>query len=237
MCPEIKCLTYDDYMEPNNLCLWHSGDIPTSEVKLRVCDNPNEICDLFRFGAFAWPTVLTQFKTNQSQIREPTQSPLYRKKTQVKCMDKNIVVENGLNNGRQCLESYQCKSRNCEWDSGYCKGKQTGDSCTDHSECDNGLACFTNGTWPYATTCRKQINDTIASCSSDWECRNNMGCITLFNQTTARCAKYYSLNDSSLFSWNQSFPVFNFNMTLDALRHHGRFCKSGTANRFSTTHA
>ena len=41
-CPTFTCVDYDDYMEPNNLCLYHSGDIPTTSVNLRICYKTNE---------------------------------------------------------------------------------------------------------------------------------------------------------------------------------------------------
>jgi len=45
-------------MEPDNLCLSHSGDIPTTLIKLRSCsDLPNSICNLIDYDKFAWPNV------------------------------------------------------------------------------------------------------------------------------------------------------------------------------------
>ena len=102
-CPLIQCVLYDSYMEPNNLCLYHDQSSSNSVINLRSCnDNPNQMCDLF--GSFAWTEASTI--ANQSAIRDPRQSPLYGKKTEVKCKDKNDLLETNLNNGRKCLESY-----------------------------------------------------------------------------------------------------------------------------------
>ena len=53
-CPSIKCVLYDAYMEPNNLCIYHEklGGTDAS-ILLRSCeDNPNQVCNLF--SNFAW---------------------------------------------------------------------------------------------------------------------------------------------------------------------------------------
>lgn len=66
-----------------------------------------------------------------------------------------------------------------------------------------------------------------------------MGCITwITNKASAvsRCVRYYSLNDSTLFTWNQQlYPLSNslLNLTKESIIYHGKFCKSGLANRFA----
>ena len=52
-CPIVQCVLYDDYMEPNNLCMYHDRSLSYPTIKLRSCnDNPNQVCDLF--SNFAW---------------------------------------------------------------------------------------------------------------------------------------------------------------------------------------
>ena len=54
MCPEIKCVLYDAYMEPNELCIYHEKPLIEGVIKLRSCgDNINTVCDMFS-GDFAW---------------------------------------------------------------------------------------------------------------------------------------------------------------------------------------
>ena len=103
VCPKIQCVLYDSYMEPNNLCINHERPLISGVVKLRSCsDNPNQMCDLFS-GNYAW----TQGSlANTSAITNPLQSPFYGLNTQVKCKDKNDMLETNLNNGRKCLEDY-----------------------------------------------------------------------------------------------------------------------------------
>lgn len=51
-CPIIQCVLYDEYMEPNNICLYHQK--PGQVINLRSCgDNPNQVCDLYSID-FAW---------------------------------------------------------------------------------------------------------------------------------------------------------------------------------------
>eukprot|EP00347_Sterkiella_histriomuscorum_P018988 403343399 len=242
-CPKIQCVTYDENMEPDNLCLLHSGDIPATDIKLRSCqDTPNHVCDLVNYNKFAWPNVTSQFKSNLSTT-EPNKSPLFGKQTAVKCVDLNDLYENNLNNGRNCLEDYQCLSRKCDWDTGKCVGRLINETCKDHSQCNFGLSCQASRVWPFATTCQNQLPENSTNCTSDWDCHNNMGCIIWIDNRTAqvsRCTKYYSLNDNTLFSWNQvDYSLFNSatNLTKEAILFHGKFCKSGIANRFSLDRA
>lgn len=104
-CPKIDCVLYDEYMEPNNLCLYHDQTSSSPLIKLRHCsDVPNQMCDLF--GDFAWTEGTIVNETETSKIVDPRKSPLYGKRTEVKCIDRNDLLESDLNNGRRCLESY-----------------------------------------------------------------------------------------------------------------------------------
>lgn len=91
-------------MEPNNLCMvFENVNSPgLAEIKLRSCgDNPNQICDIF--GGFAWTQAAL---VSTVPIINPRSSPVYGKKTEVKCKDRNDLIETNLNNGRKCLEGY-----------------------------------------------------------------------------------------------------------------------------------
>lgn len=108
-CPKIECVLYDDYMEPNNLCMYHDRTLSTPTIKLRSCnDNPNQMCDLF--SAFAWTegSIVDQALLNYTIVQnlDPRKSPLYGKRTEVSCVDKNDLLETNLQNGRRCLENY-----------------------------------------------------------------------------------------------------------------------------------
>ncbi|CDW83995.1 UNKNOWN [Stylonychia lemnae] len=244
-CPNIQCVQYDDKMEPDNLCLAHSGDIPTTSIKLRNCnDLPNSVCNLIEYDKFAWPNVTQQFKTNTS-MTDPRQSPLFGKQLEVKCTDKNDLLETQLQNGRSCLEDIQCLSKKCDWDAGICVGRKINQTCKDHSQCNAGLACMAARTWPFTTTCQAQLAENVTNCTSDFDCANNMGCIIVVDNRTQvnRCVKYYSLNGSTLFTWDQeqynlqsNLTTF-LNLTKEAILYHGKFCKSGFANRFSLNRA
>jgi len=100
---------YDDYMEPNNLCMYHDRTLSTPTIKLRSCnDNPNQMCDLF--SAFAWTegSIIDQNLIGNTIVEtmDPRKSPLYGKRTEVSCVDKNDLLETNLQNGRRCLENY-----------------------------------------------------------------------------------------------------------------------------------
>ncbi len=57
-CPPINCVAYDSNMETNNLCIWHTGDIPTTEIRILSCqDYMNQVCDLSQVSKFSWPNV------------------------------------------------------------------------------------------------------------------------------------------------------------------------------------
>ena len=125
-CPNIECVLYDDYMEPNNLCMYHDRTLSTPTIKLRSCnDNPNQMCDLFSNFAWTEGAIVDQRLVNNQSVQtiDPRRSPLYGKRTEVSCVDKNDLLETNLQNGRRCLENYQCMSRNCEWSTGVCIGK------------------------------------------------------------------------------------------------------------------
>ena len=51
------------------------------------------------------------------------------------------------------------------------------------------------------------------------------------------CVPYYSLNDSQQFSWdNSTYPlVLNQATSREPFLYHGKFCKTGLANRFFVT--
>lgn len=56
----------------------------------------------------------------------------------------------------------------CDADTGRCVGKQKGETCHAHEECDVRLACNPDRTFPFETTCKEMFSS--GSCSSDFEC-------------------------------------------------------------------
>lgn len=61
---------------------------------------------------------------------KPGLSPFHYNFRTAKCVDKNDLLETNLNNGRNCLFDHQCNSRNCDWDTGICKGGAFNSSCS-----------------------------------------------------------------------------------------------------------
>ena len=153
-----------------------------------------------------WWTQVSVASRNDSN---PINSPVYGRKTEVQCRDKNDLLETDLNNGRSCLENYQCRSRNCDWDTGICRGLQVNDTCSIHSDCDAGLYCGRSLNWPYDTRCRSQLKEGDICLGEDFECQNQLGCTkqALFPNRT--CTLLYSLDDNSLFTWESLYNLSN----------------------------
>lgn len=106
---------------------------------------------------------------------DPRKSPLYGKRTEVSCVDKNDLLETNLKNGRKCLENYQCMSRNCDWSTGICMGKFANQTCSTHADCNAGLFCsYSNAT--KSSMCIPQLSEG-KQCKDEYECQNNMGCV------------------------------------------------------------
>ncbi len=242
-CPSINCVLYDADMEPNNLCMQHEGIGTTNhKIKLRNCnDIPNQLCDLF--SDFAWTESATyQVDTATQALEDPRKSPYYGKRTEAKCIDKNDLLESELNNGRRCLENYQCKSRNCDWNTGICMGRDVNQTCNMIGDCNAGLYCQFNSNTSIST-CQPQLK-LGQTCTEDFDCLNTMGCTRINlganTTTTSVCIPYNSLSDASVFKWELS-KYGNLrnsrNMTKEAVLGHGRFCKSGFAARFDTDSA
>ena len=53
-CPTVECVNYDSFMEPNNLCMYHSDFASAWTIKLRPCTTiPNQVCNMFALD-FGW---------------------------------------------------------------------------------------------------------------------------------------------------------------------------------------
>ena len=97
------------------------------------------------------------------------------KRTQAKCLDSADFLEVNLLPGRKCLEGYQCVSRNCDYDTGICMGRDAGEDCASNADCNGGLACIFEPIWPFAGTCTNKLY-ALSSCQNDYECGSNYAC-------------------------------------------------------------
>lgn len=85
-------------------------------------------------------------------------------------------ITNGIP-GDVCRNNFNCKSKMCIL--GVCDGKLKNGRCTEHEDCNRGLACVNN-------KCLVQ-QQTNSNCRNDYECVNNNGC---YNEI---CIPYFSL--------------------------------------------
>lgn len=81
--------------------------------------------------------------------------------------------------GRNCTESTQCISLNCdipeEEEMGKCVSRLEGKSCFKNSNCDYGLFCEKSNIYPYLSTCKK-LRTTYELCENTDECQLNLYC-------------------------------------------------------------
>lgn len=77
-------------------------------------------------------------------------------------------------NGASCLHG-QCENRRC-------MGNNGAEPCTNHEDCHVGLHCSRG-------LCIAQIEAGRFGCRSDYDCKNNVGCLE------GRCISYFSLKE------------------------------------------
>ena len=142
-----------------------------------------------------------------------------------------------LYNGRKCENPYQCVSGVCDGETKSCVGRQKGDSCSSHIDCNNGLACRPSTKWPFATQCLA-LADVGSECETEYDCKPRNFCWKLVDATknfapekTAVCLEQHSAPDDIKFYWDsEKYPT----ITKESIMAHGTYCKSGTAYRLST---
>lgn len=109
--------------------------------------------------------------------------------------------------GTTCETDDQCISGSkCNQTTKLCENKKENDICTSNKECPIGLTCRTKEAGEVNDKqCLPQL-DIAADCSSDYDCKNNLGC----HQN--KCIKYFSVkngksvveNDNKLLSFCES---------------------------------
>lgn len=142
-------------------------------------------------------------------------SQLTGKLLQKQCEDVTPLAQQ-LQNGRSCQYAGQCISRQCD---GRCKGLELGGSCSNHTDCDVGMACLASGQWPFLTTCQK-LNGVGAACGSDFECAVDGIC------WAGTCQGLYQYAKGTTF--NHTFGV-NVTNSMALSLNAGRLCQSAFA--------
>mmetsp|Transcript_7233 Transcript_7233/g.6349 ORF Transcript_7233/g.6349 Transcript_7233/m.6349 type:complete len:180 (+) Transcript_7233:1-540(+) len=143
---EVSCplLTCTDYLG-EGMCYMNSGGPPISYIKFARCPE-GEFCDFH--------TDWTFFDQRDQAIHysvDPYRSQAYKHLTKSKC-EPLAFFRRDLNPGRICESNFECTNFNCT--DFVCKGKESGDNCYDHLECDIGLSCIADRDYPYETTCK-----------------------------------------------------------------------------------
>ena len=136
-------------------------------------------------------------------------------------------LEKNLNNGRKCTYAYQCKSRVCDTEgTKACVGREEGEACSSHEECDKKLACRPSINWPFETTCLPML-EIGSECESEFDCKPRNFCWKLSKDTKSVCLEKHSAPDFTEFMWDlDKYPK----ITKDSVLAHGQYCKSGTAS-------
>ena len=109
------------------------------------------------------------------------------------------------NPGNKCTQNYQCKSKHCSKQDGVCtvplKPVETLTTCTDHAQCNVGYYCGvaasnsgfqladpSRQTEEFKGVCKPQRQE-FDSCTSDFDCENNLAC------ADRKCQRYGSIED------------------------------------------
>ena len=117
--------------------------------------------------------------------------------------------EKMLYNGRKCVYAYQCISRICDEETNICKGRGQGDSCSDHIECDQALACRPSSIWPYETQCLPMA-DVGSLCNTEFDCKPRNFCWKLEKGANGKCLEKHTAPDGVKFLWdNERYPEVN----------------------------
>ncbi|CDW76768.1 UNKNOWN [Stylonychia lemnae] len=223
ICPALTCDSSINYpiVDQNNICFQHSADSPVTSIRTYSC-NQKQQCGLVD-GEYAWTRAIRQNNSTQNRTARDN-SQVYQRITEKTCEDIQ-ADDQLLQNGRKCELPIQCISRDCDSGKRKCVGKEEGQSCESHQDCDINLACLPDSSFPFKTTC-KLLKGTGESCLSDYECLNTHFCWPpLANSSDYRCLEMYSQD----FMKDYGF-IRNTSLTqIDASVNAGRYCKSGVA--------
>ena len=147
-----------------NVCFQHDSESPTKQILAFSCEYHqlltesllgNVVCDFqLETGEFAWVNEETQHLEASGVIGLEMDSELYKKKTRGYCRE-SLSMKKLLLGGRNCTDSTQCISMECDKEIGKCSGRKEGFSCSGHADCDKGLFCDQAAAYPYLNTCKK----------------------------------------------------------------------------------
>lgn len=119
-------------------------------------------------------------------------------------------LEKNLNNGRKCTYAYQCKSRTCDIEgTKACVGRQEGETCSVHEQCDKKLACRPSIIWPFETICLPLL-EIGSECESEFDCKPRNFCWKLKDDSKSVCLEKHSAPDFTEFMWDiKKYPKMN----------------------------
>lgn len=217
-CPTLNCsILVEGWYQ-------HSGTNPVSSISLEAWGS-GKVCPLTE-GKYAW--INSPMQQYSSGIAD--QSQIYRKITNATCIDSENYFLNNLNNGRKCKKTSECRTR--EWSTTTCAGKSLGDSCSDHYECNQQLACRRSFIWPFESTCQTW-SSAGSDCFDDYDCDPTWFC---WYQTAAdvgtdtkKCMTKFSAEKYVTFGWKS---LYNNNLK-DAIQN-GYYCRSAWAYMSTT---
>lgn len=129
-------------------------------------------------------------------------------------------------NGRKCIYNWQCVSRVCDEETGICKGRLEGESCSSHVECDQALACRSNIIWPFETQCYPMA-DVGSYCQTEFDCKPRNFCWKEHKDDVhKKCLEKHTAPDDIKFHWDrEKYPT----ETKESVLEHGLYCQSGIA--------
>lgn len=221
-CPTLYCNTLT-----SNYWYSHSGTNPVTDIYLKSWKS-KYVCPLVS-GKYAWINAPMQ----QYSSGTTSNSQVYQKFTSAECIHKTTYYGSNLNNGRKWIEDEDCRMRNCK-DSTW-KGKEQGEPCTSHFECDPKLSCRRSYIWPYATTCQSWASSG-SYCLDDYDCDPNNFCwyesASDASSGTTKCMLKYSGEQYVTFGWKATYS----DNLKDAI-HNGRYWRSGWAYNSATNTA
>lgn len=161
-------------------------------------------------------------------------SQLEQRKREARCVEASSLNQ-GLNPGRSCSNSTQCRSNLCY--NKICVGLNEGQGCAEHSDCNSGLFCSDQLEWPLASICKPLIEDGD-KCKEDYECQIDSFCwyaTSLDRQNdTKKCMQKYSQDNGHEFGWQKTeFLTDHVDQKVEnnfkVYERNGLYCKSGLA--------
>ena len=105
-------------------------------------------------------------------------------------------------------------------------GREEGETCSVHEECDKKLACRPSIIWPFETVCLPLL-EIGSECESEYDCKPRNFCWKLNENSKSVCLEKHSAPDFTEFRWDlENYPIMNKKSVMI----HGQYCKSGIAS-------